>query len=888
LQACCKREQFQQQQVEGNNMAGIDKQYVRINDFQQVFRDKTSGAPLTGGYIEFFEDLARSTTREVWMLTGSVPSYTYASLGNKVYFNAVGTFSSSIAGTDDISVFYKPYDASGNIVRYYARVYDAEDVFQFDREALPNITIETDEQDELINYIPNGQFALHNYLPANTLGSAAPGGWWASTDVTAATDNISFIRFGSYVSNPTGNPRYALRWICSAVGTGGTFKALAIRFSNVNTFASETQKYTFAFSAKSNTSDTTINFELAKHFGSGGSAEVDTNISVFPITTSYDKYQVSFIFGTNEGKTIGSNNDDYIDLVISLPTTATFDLEFTDFILTLGEHDIDIYPDLTTYESAYKALFNPIDSDGVNYIVGGHNDIPNYYMHLPVYKRPTGYVASTVDIGKVFASVYTVPTLGELLCNGAGYDPAGYSSDLIPYKRLADALWSAATGHYMFGSGKDYVECYQLAGATNALILVSGTAGTCTSTADGTNATTFTFANVHVGNATYDFVANHSDKIYVVCNTIGTAKTQAGAGTSGFTVETSSIGCSNFVSPTLSVSTNLSDFSVGGQIVLPTRTGAYRVQIDGAGIPDTFKWSNDGGATWEASTVNITGAAQTLENGLTITFAATTGHTNGDYWDIYITQDKQSVAITPIAAAGLAGGEHFLLSNTTEDFYIWFKVGGVGVDPAVGTATGIEVDLLGTETLADMNLILSKVINGLYISSIQTVAAASMPESSYFDYYTQAGLYYYLWTNQGSGVDPANGGVTKALELTLAGTETAAQVAFAVLSAINEANYALPDLRNKFISCWGMAAGLNPEALVRYARGDGIYGDAIGTFQENANRSHAHNNLEGQKGDTKHDDNANRLDNSAVIATSSEGEAKARPDNMQLNFVIKY
>lgn len=58
----------------------------------------------------------------------------------------------------------------------------------------------------------------------------------------------------------------------------------------------------------------------------------------------------------------------------------------------------------------------------------------------------------------------------------------------------------------------------------------------------------------------------------------------------------------------------------------------YVVEIDGTGTPDTFKWSDDGGSTWDATTVAITGSAQTLNNGVTITFAATTGHTSGNKW----------------------------------------------------------------------------------------------------------------------------------------------------------------------------------------------------------------------------------------------------------------
>lgn len=48
--------------------------------------------------------------------------------------------------------------------------------------------------------------------------------------------------------------------------------------------------------------------------------------------------------------------------------------------------------------------------------------------------------------------------------------------------------------------------------------------------------------------------------------------------------------------------------------------------------PNTFEWSNDGGVTWEATGVAITGSAQTLEDGWTITFGATTGHTSLDTW----------------------------------------------------------------------------------------------------------------------------------------------------------------------------------------------------------------------------------------------------------------
>jgi len=77
--------------------------------------------------------------------------------------------------------------------------------------------------------------------------------------------------------------------------------------------------------------------------------------------------------------------------------------------------------------------------------------------------------------------------------------------------------------------------------------------------------------------------------------------------------------------------TGLDDMISGG--VWSGSTGRdYKIQIDGTGTPNTFKWSHDDGLTWEATGVSITGSAQTLEEGLTITFPALTGHTSGDYW----------------------------------------------------------------------------------------------------------------------------------------------------------------------------------------------------------------------------------------------------------------
>jgi len=104
----------------------------------------------------------------------------------------------------------------------------------------------------------------------------------------------------------------------------------------------------------------------------------------------------------------------------------------------------------------------------------------------------------------------------------------------------------------------------------------------------------------------------------------------------------------------------LSDLNTGG-----TFSGGsglvYVVEIDGTGTPDTFRWSDDGGASWDASTVSITGAAQTLNNGVTVTFGATTGHTSGDRWSFVAGGES-------VKRRGSLLGFTMTLKATTEDF----------------------------------------------------------------------------------------------------------------------------------------------------------------------------------------------------------------------------
>ena len=74
------------------------------------------------------------------------------------------------------------------------------------------------------------------------------------------------------------------------------------------------------------------------------------------------------------------------------------------------------------------------------------------------------------------------------------------------------------------------------------------------------------------------------------------------------------------------------DDATSGGTYTGTEDARYDVEIDLAAATDTFQWRKDGG-TWTTD-VTVTGSAQTLSDGVTVTFGATTGHTLGDAWTI--------------------------------------------------------------------------------------------------------------------------------------------------------------------------------------------------------------------------------------------------------------
>ncbi len=678
----------------------LDSRLIIASDLQSYIVDKDTGLPLSAGVIKFFKDQARTIPKNVYKLSGSPPNYSYVSLGNEITLSSVGTVQDDDTG-DDIILYYFPYegtpdDSDSTIELYYVTVESALGVNQFTREAWPNLATTEEAEQNLVNYIPNGQFKIHTDIPASPndtpyeageirdpITYLAQGGWtFERPNGSTAEDFVLFKTFGDYVTNPTASPRYYAQIKNESPNAGDNFKDLRIKFNDVNKFASTTQKYTFAFTGKSNSSgSTSISLVLIKNYGTGGDPEEEIPLGNFTITTSFSIIQVSgFSFGNNEGKTIGSDNDDFIQLAVRFPVNQIFDVSVTDFILTPGDITVTNFPQTPDREFSYQSLTA---------------DIPAYDssdLYLPLVLTKTGLTYDAGLVGAIFPSVRVVPPVGYLNCDGTKYETAAYSSDGIPYSRLQGVLFNNTTNIPNFGTGTDYLTAYVNNVSTN-LRIATNTTGATTDAADVN--TGFTITTQHTG-AQYETVSfpTSSNTIYIVTLVYGVI-TAPSAGTSGFTVNLVRAGSAT-LRQLIEVQTLAAAGLAGLYFLYSTFNDAYYVwfRVDGAGADPAI-----GGRT-----------------GIRIDLLSAYDATTVAAMIAEALSGNQITNVVCGAASTLTAGDYFNIYTASTEFYVWYQINGTGTDPAPANKTGIKVNVLSADTAAQVVSKTQNAINSKYFA----------------------------------------------------------------------------------------------------------------------------------------------------------------------------
>lgn len=798
----------------------LDARYIPFGVLQEYFPDKDTGTPLAAGIVRFFSDINRTQPKEVFQISGTPPNYSYTSLGAVLELSAVGTFQNDDG--DDIIPYLFPYDVDGNIELYYITCVSSGAIPQFTREGWPNVFSNKTDGENALNYIPNGQFLIHNDIPATSTTIAGQitqaitiltqGGWsFERPNSTSAIDIVTFERSASPATSPTSNPRYSVRIATTTPNAGDTFKDLRVKFRDVNKFSSDDQEYTFSFTAVTNNGGSTnAIFKLVKNYGNGGSTETIVTIDTVTIEAVEGIFNIPFIFGLNEGKTIGLLDDDYLQLSLSFPTNTVFDISLTDAILTPGNVIVTGFPQTTDAEFLYRSIAGWMPTPQYN----GHD------LYLPLCLTPSGLTFDHSGIGLIQAAYTSNLPISYLACDGAMYETETTSSDGIPYERLQSYLWSDTLNIPLAGTGDAYMTAYisyispanQLRISTNQ----PDTPGTVTNASDGAIATGFTIATTHE-EATY--------------------------GVNGYiNGEASDISGPNLI------------------LVISTLVGATT-----------------------APTANTSGFTITDVRNL-----ATSYHV---------------FEIQTVGASGLEG-LYFKFSTVLANYYMWFTVDGVGIDPAPG-GTGIKVDLLSSYGANEVAAHVRESISGFQITTVITVAASAITAGAYFNISTAATNFYCWYKKSGVGTDPAPTGKV-GIEVDILNADTDEEVASKTQIAINSKYFAVPDLRGVILRGYDPSAVWDLDGLSRWSPLSSLYGPHLGTFELDAFLSHNHSlNIENNAGNVQPNGDSllANLTNTggqfwrdmgvADLAVGNQsigysGGTESRPVNAYVNFIIKY
>ena len=271
--------------------------------------------------------------------------------------------------------------------------------------------------------------------------------------------------------------------------------------------------------------------------------------------------------------------------------------------------------------------------------------------------------------------------------------------------------------------------------------------------------------------------------------------------------------------------------------------------------------------------------------------AGTSGFTIGFVRESSVlTPDLTSIIGIEVSDITSLAGTYFLISNTVQDYYVWFQVDGGGSDPAPG-GIGILIDLLSIFRIEDVRQIIKDTLAGFYIVNTHTVDASSMTAGSYFNFYNAAGYHYYVWYKiNGVGTEPVFSNA-KGILININDTDLAFDIAFGTMFVINNFAYSIPDYRGTLPRFWnhGGFRNFDPDKDTRSNFFTPFAGDFVGTLQYTQNLAHSHTfNVDIL---TKPAAGATQMQVAAgpfVFSTGNTGGNQSNPTNVYFMAVIKF
>lgn len=163
------------------------------------------------------------------------------------------------------------------------------------------------------NLIINGDFRINQRVFTSTTTSDTYGqDRWRLVSSGGCTYSAESFTIGNAISG--NEPEKYARLVTTGQSGAGVYSIFQQRIEGVRSLAGQTA--TVSFFAKANSGTPSVFVELEQQFGTGGSpsSAIQKSVGKVAISTTWTRYTLTVDVPSISGKTIGSNNNDFIAL----------------------------------------------------------------------------------------------------------------------------------------------------------------------------------------------------------------------------------------------------------------------------------------------------------------------------------------------------------------------------------------------------------------------------------------------------------------------------------------------------------------------------------------------------------------------------------------------
>ena len=162
---------------------------------------------------------------------------------------------------------------------------------------------------------------------------------WRSTTGSGGAITVSRQEFAEGQTDVPSNPKYFFRHAQTTAFTNTGFNSDRTRIEDVRTLSGQLCTLTWYMKADASR---TVRVNITQDFGGGGSPSSDVETAIVSsqaITTSWAEYTVTFTMPSISGKTIGSDEDSFIELGIDYRAEVnnTFTIDIANVQLEAGQ-----------------------------------------------------------------------------------------------------------------------------------------------------------------------------------------------------------------------------------------------------------------------------------------------------------------------------------------------------------------------------------------------------------------------------------------------------------------------------------------------------------------------------------------------------------------------